>query len=96
MTSEARRDEGLVAGYEQLRKDALSLPAGHAPNAGVGSVPAERNDGLDARLVLLYTQAYGGNRVAAWRRRRLLSRCPSPDRDDRRGNDPGSPTGGLP
>ncbi len=35
MTSEARRDEGLVAGYEQLRNDALSLPAGHAPTAGL-------------------------------------------------------------
>jgi len=35
MTSAARRDEDLVTGYEQLRNDARSLPAGHAPTPGL-------------------------------------------------------------
>ena len=35
MTSAVRRDEDLVTGYEQLRNDARSLPAGHAPTPGL-------------------------------------------------------------
>lgn len=35
MTAAVRRDEDLVAGYEQLRNDALSLPPGHAPTPGL-------------------------------------------------------------
>jgi len=35
MTSAARKDEDLVAGYKQLRNDALSLPAGHTPTPGL-------------------------------------------------------------